>query len=78
VFTTTYLRPIAHHRDAPERLLLKDETGAWFLWYGDGSELIDVSDELATWILERPEMIALGGHYMWFEHSSLPVASSWH
>ncbi len=78
MFTSTYLRPVAHHRDASERLLLKDETGAWFLWHGDGSDLADVSDQLANWILARPEMIALGGPFMWFEHSSLPVTSSRH
>ncbi len=75
MFMTTYLRPIAHHRDAPERLLLKDEAGVWFLWQGDGSELVDVSDQLALWILTRPEMVALSGPYMWFAPSSLPVAS---
>lgn len=74
MFTSLYLRPVAHHRDAPERLLLKDETGAWFLWFGDGSELIDVSDQLASWILNRPEMTSFGGQDLWFEHSSLPVA----
>ncbi len=78
VFSTTYLRPIAHHRDATERLLLKDEAGAWFLWHGDGSELIDVSDQLAGWILTRPEMVALSGPVMWFAPSSLPVAPHHH
>ena len=73
MFTTLYLQPVAYHRDAPERLLLTDEAGAWFLWFGDERGLTDVPDLLAQWVLGRSEMISLSGDLMWFDVSSLPV-----
>ncbi len=75
MITPSYLWPIAHHRDAPERLLLRNESGTWFLWFGDGTELVDIPDDLVHWILDRPEMVMLGEDLVWFEHSSLPVGS---
>lgn len=75
MITSLYLWPVAQHRDASERLLLMDEAGAWFLWFGDGSDLVETSADLAQWILKRPEMVMLGEDLVWFEHSSLPVGS---
>ncbi len=75
MMTSSYLWPVAHHRDAPERLLLRDALGTWVLWFGDGTALAEMPDDLARWILARPEMVMLGADLVWFEHSSLPVGS---
>ena len=55
----TYMQPHASHIVHPERLLMKDMQGAWYLWFGDGQDTIAVTDELAAFILDRPEMIRL-------------------
>jgi hypothetical protein len=77
MFDTTYVCPVACHRDIPERLLLTDLHGSWFLWMGDNAATAptDVPRELAGWIAGRPEMTALEDPVMWFEISSLPVTS---
>ncbi len=75
MMTSSFLCPVAQHRDAPERLVLRDDTGTWFLWFGDGTDLVNMPDPLVHWILGRPEIVMLGEDMMWFDHSSLPVGS---
>ncbi|CAA9579050.1 MAG: hypothetical protein AVDCRST_MAG87-3144 [uncultured Thermomicrobiales bacterium] len=75
MITSSYLWPVAQHRDAPERLVLRDDSGTWFLWFGDGSDLVGMPEALVIWILARPETVMLGEDVMWFELSSLPVGS---
>jgi hypothetical protein len=75
MITSSFLWPVAQHRHAPERLVLRNDVGTWFLWFGDGTDLVDMPDALVHWILARPEMVMLGEDMMWFEHSSLPVGS---
>lgn len=77
MFDIAYVCPMACHRDIPERLLLTDLNGSWFLWMGDEAamEPLDVPPELADWIAGRPEMTALEDPVMWFDVSSLPVTS---
>ena len=69
----TYMQPHASHIVHPERLLMKDTQGAWYLWFGDGQGLISVDDELATFILDRPEMIRMYAPLHWFDIESLPL-----
>lgn len=71
----TYLRPVAYHRFAMDRLLLKDETDSWYLWIGDDSGLIEIGHQLAHWIYQRPEIYPVSGPAMWFDVDSLPVSS---
>ncbi|MDQ3541002.1 MAG: hypothetical protein M3440_09965 [Chloroflexota bacterium] len=75
MFDSSYVCPVACHRDIAERLLVKDLSGSWFLWMGDdtATEPVDVPHDLARWIAARPEMVALDPRGMWFAISSLPV-----
>jgi hypothetical protein len=74
MLTSTYLRPVAYHRDYTYRLLLTDETGIWYLWDGECSSLVEIDTTLARWISLRPEIHSLPGPSMWFDLSNLPVA----
>jgi hypothetical protein len=75
MFPTTYLRPVAYHRFATDRLLLKDEADIWYLWLGDASNLIEIDRPLAQWIYQRPEIYPVVGPAMWFDVDSLPTDS---
>lgn len=75
MFPITYVRPVAYHRFATERLLLKDESEAWYLWLGDDSGLIEIEQALACWIYQRPEIFPVSGPAMWFDVESLPLES---
>jgi hypothetical protein len=68
-----YLCPVAYHRDHQERLLLKDESGTWYLWNGAAEELTGIDAGLARWIYQRPEIYPVPGPAMWFEAEALPV-----
>lgn len=70
-----YVRPVAYHRDFTHRLLLKDESGNWFLWQGDGSSLVEIDQSLAEWMYVRPEIYPMAGPAMWFDVASLPVVA---
>jgi hypothetical protein len=69
----TYMQPHASHIVHPERLLMQDMQGAWYLWFGDDQGPIAVGHELARWILERPEMIRMHAPLHWFDLESLPL-----
>lgn len=71
----TYVRPVAYHRFETDRLLLKDESDAWYLWLGDESGLIEIERAMAQWIYQRPEIFPVSGPPMWFDVTSLPLAS---
>ncbi len=72
----TYVRPVAYHRFAPDRLLLKDESDTWYLWTGDDAGLIEIDHRLAQWMYQRPEIYPVAGPAMWFDVESLPLGSS--
>lgn len=71
-----YVQPIASHQEFPERLLLRDNTGQCFIWFGDGREMEAIPAPLTEWILSRPEMYLLHSPVLWFDTSSLPLAST--
>lgn len=71
----TYVRPVAYHRFDTDRLLLKDESEAWYLWMGDTAGLIEIDRQLAQWIYQRPEIYPVAGPAMWFDVDSLPESS---
>lgn len=75
MFPTTYVRPVAYHRFATDRLLLKDEAGNWYLWPGDESGLVEIEQPLAQWIYQRPEIYPVSGPAMWFDVDSLPTGN---
>lgn len=70
-----YMQPIAVHRAFPERLLLTDDTLRWFLWMGEADAApIEVSRDLAYYLLDREELQALELHQrMWFVVADLPI-----
>lgn len=73
----TYFQPYAFHRQASERLVLRDESGLWYLWIGEpGNGVVEVPAKLASWIIARPEMDLMPTPRMWFELDALPVASA--
>ncbi len=72
----TYVRPVAYHRLAQDRLLVKDESESWYLWMGDDAGLIEIDQRLAQWIYQRPEIYPVAGPAMWFDVESLPLGSS--
>ncbi len=69
-----YVRPVAYHRHAEDRLLLKDESESWYLWLGDDG-LVEIERPLAQWIYQRPEIYPVAGPAMWFDVDSLPTGS---
>lgn len=69
-----YLRPVAYHRLFEDRLLLKDESGTWYLWIGEAESLTEIEPGLARWLYQRPEIYPVSGPAMWFDSTSLPVA----
>lgn len=71
----TYMRPVAYHRFATDRLLLKDESDIWYLWMGNADGLIEIDRHLAQWIYQRPEIYPMPGPAMWFDVDSLPTSS---
>ncbi len=75
MFSITYVQPVAYHRFDVDRLLLKDESGVWFLWMGEEDGLIEIDGQLAKWIYQRPEIYPVAGPAMWFDVDSLPARS---
>jgi len=70
---STYVQPLASHMEHPERLLVRDQQGCWYLWFGDGQEMTGITDDLASWIAERPEMVRLAAPRHWFDIECLPL-----
>lgn len=74
ISSTSYIQPYAFHRHAPERLVLRDEPGNWYLWFGDtGNGLVEVPETLALWMIARSETDLLPTPRMWFEPDALPA-----
>lgn len=70
----SYIQPNAFHREAPERLILRDEPGNWYLWFGDtATGLTEIPETLARWMMARPEMDLMPTPRMWFEPDALPA-----
>ncbi len=76
MYPATYLRPVAYHRFATDRLLLKDESESWYLWMGDSAGLVEIEHTLAQWIYRRPEIFPVSGPAMWFDIASLPAGTA--
>lgn len=72
--SSTYVQPVASHTCHPERLLVRDETGRFHLWQGTGEAMMDIPSELASWIIERAEMLPLPLPRLWFDVETLPLA----
>lgn len=70
---STYVQPLASHVAHPERLLVRDQVGAWHLWFGDGQMMVSIPDDTAAWMLERPEMACLDAPHHWYDIECLPV-----
>lgn len=71
-----YVQPVASHRQHPERLLLRDSLGEWFIWFGDGREIETIPAPTAMWMASRPEMYQLQSPMLWFDPSTLPVSAA--
>lgn len=71
-----YVQPIACHCQFRERLLLRNGTGCYFIWMGDGSDPIEMPATTAEWILSRPEMQRLQLPLLWFDPTSLPLGTT--
>jgi hypothetical protein len=71
-----YVQPIASHLQFPERLLLRDNMGQCYLWFGDGRDMETIPASLAEWLISRTEMISLHSPMLWFDTSSLPMTAS--
>ena len=76
MYPATYLQPVAYHRFATDRLLLKDESESWYLWTGESAGLVQIEHALAQWIYRRPEIFPVSGPAMWFDIASLPAGST--
>lgn len=72
----SYVQPVASHRQIPERLLLRDNTGQCYIWFGDGRDLETVPAPVAEWMLSRPEVTHLRSPVLWFDVSSLPLTAA--
>lgn len=70
---SSYVQPRAAHVAHPERLIVRDTAGEWFLWFGDGRDTVGITDDLASWMLARPEMNRLHGPLHWFDIETLPL-----
>jgi hypothetical protein len=71
-----YVQPIAMHASNDGFLIVRDETRHWFLWFGDDARgLEEIPSSLATWMRLRPEMDDMPAPHLWFDLSSLPLAS---
>jgi hypothetical protein len=68
-----YVQPHAAHEHHPERLLVQDTGGDWYLWFGDGRGTVAIAGDLARWIIGRPEMKQLHGPLHWFDLEALPL-----
>jgi hypothetical protein len=71
-----YVQPIASHLQFPERLLLRDSMGQYYLWFGDGQDMETIPTSLAEWLVSRSEMALLHSPMLWFDTSSLPLSAA--
>lgn len=69
----SYVQPVASHRQIPERLLLRDNAGQCYIWFGDGRDMETIPVPVAEWMLSRPEVAQLHSPMLWFDVSSLPL-----
>jgi hypothetical protein len=71
---STYVQPLASHARFPERLVVRDHTGTFHLWLGNGDLMSEIPAALASWIIERPEMLPLPLPRLWYDVETLPMA----
>ena len=69
----TYVQPLASHIAHRERLLVRDQHGAWHLWFGNGQRMVDIPEATAAWMLDRPEMTCLEAPLHWYDVECLPL-----
>lgn len=70
----TYVQPVASHHHYAERLVVRDQNGQFYLWKGTGEAMVAIPDQLASWIMNRPELDLLASPNLWFDVESLPMA----
>jgi hypothetical protein len=70
-----YLQPIAQHVDHPERLLLRDGEGRWFVWTGERPEEAPAEIPAATaeWLLTQAGLEVIEGPNVWIHKNDLPL-----
>ena len=76
ITSMNYVQPISSHCQHPERLLLRNGLGEWFIWFGDGREMETIPVPMAEWMISRPEMHLLQMPMLWFDPSTLPVSAT--
>jgi hypothetical protein len=69
-----YLQPIAQHEDHPERLLLCDGDGHWYVWTGERPEEAPAEIPAATadWLLTQPGLRRIAAA-VWIHPNDLPL-----
>lgn len=70
-----YLQPVAVHGHHPERAVVRDTAGRWYLWFGDDERTTEVPAEVASWAADQAEMILLDDPLMWFPKDALPTVA---
>jgi hypothetical protein len=69
----SYVQPLASHVAYPERLLVRDQDGAWHLWFGDGQAMTSIPETTARWMLARPEIVRMDAPHYWYDIECLPL-----
>jgi len=70
----SYVQPVASHVSHPERLLVRTQDDAFYLWPGTGDPMIEIPTALAAWMISRPEIFTLCSPRHWFDIECLPIA----
>jgi hypothetical protein len=70
-----YLQPVAQHVDHPQRLLLRDGQGRWYVWTGERPEdaPAEIPAETAAWLLTQPGLLPLDAPHVWIHPNDLPL-----
>ncbi|MBA3336733.1 MAG: hypothetical protein H0T49_04145 [Chloroflexia bacterium] len=73
----SYLQPLAHHLDHPERLLLRGGDGRFFVWRGESAQSPpeEIEPRLATWLVAQERVEVLAPPLMWLHVDDLPLAA---
>ena len=71
-----YVRPIARHLIFPERYLLRDGDGRWYVWTGErmGGRPEEIEEATARWLRTRSWILPVPDGSAWVHVDDLPVA----